>query len=169
MPFYRCELQTPLGAQAVLRRLEAVVGEKPGFFKSFKFPSASRTPTGPAFLGKIEGSVFRIERVIQHENSFLPLIAGVVTPTASGTTVSVTMRLRLDVAAFLLLCVGLVTNATFAALSSGAGRLVDVLGCAGLLVFVVALTTGAFYPEAVKARRLLEEAIAVDASSQQVH
>ena len=158
MPVYRFQIQSHLTTHVVLERVRALVRESPGFRQSLK-ESLGRRPEGATpFIGKVEGSEFKCYRDIRYRNSFLPRIAGHVDSDPNGTKIDVTMYLHPLVLAFLLFWLGGVGLAAVAALRQGDGGAATLVPI-GMFVFGVALTLGGFYPEAIKARRLLEQHI----------
>jgi hypothetical protein len=158
MPVYRFQIQSHLTTQAVLERVRALLRETPAFQQSLKESFGSRSDGAPPFIGKVEGSKFKCRRDIRYQNSFLPRIAGHVDSYPTGTKIDVIMYLHPLVLVFMLFWLGGVGVDAAAALrqgDAGAWTLVPM----GMFVFGVALTLGGFYPEAIKARRLLEQHI----------
>jgi hypothetical protein len=96
---------------------------------------------------------FELQRAILYRNSFLPIIRGRIVPIEVGTRVNVTMYLHPVVALFMTFWLGAVGYALRAA--SSTSRLPLLL----MFLFGVALTTGGFFPEAFKAKRLLSAAL----------
>jgi hypothetical protein len=156
MPVYRFQIQSHLTTQAVLDRVRSLVRETPGFRQSLKESFGLRPEGAPPFIGKVEGSEFRCRRDIRYQNSFLPRIAGHVDSDLNGTKIDVTMYLHPLVLVFMLFWLGAVGLGAVAALRQGDGGAVTLVPT-GMFVFGVALTLGGFYPEAIKARRLLEQ------------
>jgi hypothetical protein len=151
-------MQSHLPAQTVLERVKALVREAPGFRQSLKEAFGFRPDGGPPFIGKVQGNEFKCYRDIRYRNSFLPRIAGRVDSDHNGTRIDVIMYLHPLVLVFVLFWLGGVGVGAAAALRQGDGgpwTLVPI----GMFVFGVALTLGGFYPEAIKARRLLEQHI----------
>jgi len=157
MALYRFNLRSTLTTQAVLERLRSLARERPGFGQSLKEGFGWRSDGTPPFIGKIEGNEFRLYRDIHYRNSFLPRIKGHVDSAIDGTKIEVSMNLHPFVIGFMILWLGLVGIAAIAALTAGSA--VEALIPAGMFVFGVALVLGGFYPEAFKARRILEERI----------
>ena len=156
MPLYRFQMQSHLATQTVLERVRALVRETPGFRQSLKEAFGLRPDGAPPFIGKVEGSEFKCHRDIRYRNSFLPRIAGRVDSDHNGTRIDVVMYLHPLVLVFMLFWLGGGGVGAAAALRQGDGgpwTLVPI----GMFVFGVALTLGGFYPEAIKARRLLEQ------------
>jgi hypothetical protein len=149
MPVYRFELQTHLTAQAALARIGAVVGAR----RSFGGP--------PPFVGKVVGESFRLQRDISDRNAFLPVVWGRIISEPSGALVKVTMVLQPLVAIFMSVWLWGVGYGAWSFLSAppSESHLMAVIPVA-LFVFGLALTCIGFFPEALTARRILEQAIA---------
>ena len=156
MPFYRCQIDSPLPAQSVLQRLRALIRDKPGFWQSIKESFGNRPEVSRPFIGKIEGDKFRMYRDIRYRNSFLPQVRGSVVSTSRGSRISITMHLHPLVALFVLYWLGSMGGYTIAAF--GAGKGFNVIPALAFL-FGIGLTVGSFYPEALKARRILTQSI----------
>lgn len=158
MPVYRFQIQSHLTMQAVLERVRGLVRETPGFRQSLKEAFGLRPQGAPPFIGRVEGSEFKCHRDIRYRNSFLPRIAGHVDSDPNGTKIDVTMYLHPVVLVFMLFWLGGVGLGAVAALRRGDGGAWTLVPI-GMFVFGAALTLGGFYPEAIKARRLLEQHI----------
>lgn len=159
MPFYRFQIESTLPAQTVLQRIRTLVREKPGFWQSIKESFGKRPDDCPPFIGKVEGDAFCMYRDIRYRNSFLPQVRGSVVSTSRGSRVLITMYLHPLVALFVLFWLGAVGAGSLAAFSSQNGNTGLALIPAGMFLFGIVLTVGAFYPEALKARRILEQSI----------
>jgi hypothetical protein len=72
------------------------------------------------------------------------------------------MTLHPFVAAFMVVWLGAVGAGTIAALTASGSDSHAAFLPAGMFVFGVALTAGGFYPEAFKARHLLEHSVEPD-------
>ena len=103
----------------------------------------------------MEGNELRFYRDIRYRNSFLPRIYGKVVPSPGGAQVDVLMTLHPVVALFILFWLGAVGFG--AAVTAAHSSLQAALFPLGMFVFGVALTFVGFFPEALKARRLLEQ------------
>lgn len=92
-PFRKFEVSTTMSpAQAESVLLENV---EPARF--FKWPSFREHKY---FEGKVAGGRFKIQRFINYENSWLPVIMGSFRPDNSGTIVNVTVRLMWSLTVF---------------------------------------------------------------------
>jgi hypothetical protein len=165
MPIYRFQLKSPLPIEAVTRRIQRVVREKPRFLQSIKESFGGRKISQP-FIGVVTDDSFRIYRDISYRNSFLPQIKGALVTAPTGTDVSVTMSIHPLVALFMLFWLGGVGYGALAGFASQEARGALSLVPTGMFIFGIGLTAFGFYPEARKARRLLEEAIAATDSDQ---
>lgn len=159
MPIYRFQIESSLPAENILWKIRALVRESPRFVQSINEAFGDRPKDCPPFIGKVEGNVFRIRRDIHYRNSFLPLVRGSVTPSSNGTKVSISMHLHPFVALFMLFWLGGVGSGMIAAVTSQSGNIGAALFPGGMFAFGIVLTAGGFYPEAFKARRLLEQSI----------
>jgi hypothetical protein len=160
MPFYRFQIDSPLTTEEALHRIGGLVREPTRRSRSIVASFRRRPePTSP-FIGAIDGPAFRMRRDIRYRNSLLPRIRGCVASVPTGTRVSVSMHLHPVVAAFMLIWLGAVGAAAITALGSrGSGTPLAYIP-AGMFVFGVVLMVGGFFPEAMKARRLLERSVA---------
>ena len=157
MAFYRFQLQSQLSTQDVQGRIRTLVRERPGFGELFKESFTPRAGERPPFIGEVDGDHFEFYRDIRYRNSFLPRIKGHVSSYPRGTKIDVTMYLHPLVLVFMLFWLGLAGAGAAATLRHG--KPANALVPMGMCVFGVALTLGGFYPEALKARRILEEHI----------
>jgi hypothetical protein len=154
MTLYRFQIDSHLPAYAVLDRVQALMREAPKF-RQLLIEALAGGPDGTRpFVGKVDGSQFTCYRHIHYRNSFLPRIKGTVQPSPSGSTIDVRMSLYPSVALAMGFWFGAVGLGTAAALLRQGGT--PVIVPLGLFVFGLAMTLCGFYPEAVKARRLLE-------------
>ena len=149
MPFYSFSLEVNVPPQVVTERLRSIIREKHKSSNIQAWQSSDRA-TMP-FIGTVQDGSFRMRRDIRTRNSFLPLIWGRVVPTRAGSRVSVTMFINPLVALFLILWVWVTAN--FAV------TLPVPFVAWGMLIFGIALTIVEFFPEAIKAKRLIYEAI----------
>lgn len=148
MPLY-WHHDMPSQPHVLNERLRSIVRDEPGMREYLRRSWTSRIRGGPLFLGHVGDNSFAIRRDISYRNSFLPRIKGRVIPTQTGARVSVIMYLHPFTALFMAFWLGRVGyGALRDASASSAGLWV-------MLAFGVALTTGAFFPEALKAKRML--------------
>jgi hypothetical protein len=134
--------------------------EEPSFVQSLKESFGKRSEESSPFIGSMDETTFHMRRDIHYRNSFLPQVHGSVKSLPTGARVLVTMYLHPVVAVFMLFWLGAVGVGAVAVIASQSGGAQPVLILTGMFMFGIALTAGGFYPEAVKARRLLEQGIA---------
>jgi len=159
MPIYRFQIDSPLTVQAALQRIRSLTRHAPGFWQSVRESFARGRQPGVPFIGVVGGTDFHLRRDIRYRNSFLPQVRGHVEATAAGTRIFVKMHLHPIVGVFMLFWLGAVGVAAVGVLTSAHGEAAPTLMPLGMFVFGVALTAGGFYPEAFKARRLLEQGV----------
>jgi hypothetical protein len=164
MPLQRFEIHSPLSTQTVLQRLQSLVRDEPGFMQVWKEAFGGRPKNSPPFFGVVAGNEFLMRRDIRYRNSFLPRVHGtVLAEPGGGSKVRVTMHLHPLIAVVMALWLAITGLGTLIAVfSMQRGAEVSLVPSA-LLAFGVVLVAVGFYPEARKARRVLEQAIA-DAS-----
>ncbi|HLW54059.1 MAG TPA: hypothetical protein VKW06_14575 [Candidatus Angelobacter sp.] len=153
MPFYRFHVDANVPPKIVAERIGAVVGK--GSFLEFT-SWWSPDPAGRPFKGTSNSNSFKVRRYISYRNSFLPVVWGRLIPTSTGTRVNVTMIVHPFVALFMgfwLVGVGWLAIAR-PSLPMPWGVLPW-----GFLVFGIVLTAGGFFPEAIKAKRLIAEVV----------
>ena len=161
MRLYRFTFAVSMPQPQAVARLQALVGPPRSFLEEVKRSLTSQRKASPPFIGTIEADSFRIRRDIRYRNSFLPLIRGRVTSTPTGAQIHVTMSLHPAVVVFLLVWVGVLRIPLEAivrapSVQDGWAHFVPV----GLLLMGLGLVCGGFFPEALKARRILEHAFA---------
>ena len=160
MPFYRCQIESPLTSEAVLLRVRGMVREAPGLIQSIEESYGSLTESAPPFMGSVDGATFSMRRDIRYHNSFLPRVRGsVVSSPGGGATVFLTMHLHPAVFVFMLFWHVPVGFVAFLVLKSPQSSFRTVCIPVGMFFFGIVLTVTGFYPEAVKARRLLEQGL----------
>ena len=114
-----------------------------------------------AFEGTVTQAGFKISRIINGRNSFLPVIIGKFATSQSGITVAVKMRLHAFVAVFLCFWfggVGVGILDFLAALVTGRDKnFVDLSLVCCMLIFGYVLVMASFWSEVKKAKQLLKE------------
>ena len=147
------EIDSLLPACEIYAALDAVV-EPPKWFRW-------RSTSGKKFYGEISNDNFKIWRIISYRNSFIPIIEGKITPTISGSSIAVTMRLHWFVALFMLFWLGGVSTGvvTFliAVMRGKMEPFPTLLIPLGMLVFGIAMTSGCFWWEVKKTKPALIE------------
>ena len=156
MPLYRFHIESSLPIQVAIERIHGLVRETPTFWASLKEQFGPRPDNSPPFVGKVEGRTFHIRRDIRYRNSFLPRIHGQVAESQLGTRINITMNLHPLVTIFMLFWLGGVGLGGFAAAHMNPKHALIPFG---MFIFGVALTLGGFFPEAFKARGLLEQSL----------
>jgi hypothetical protein len=154
VPFYRFQIDVNAPPPVVIERLRSIVRDKPTFGESLRKMWSFGKPVSPPFIGSVQGESFKIRRDIRYRNSFLPIIWGRVTQNGVGARVYVTMFIHPIVALFMIFWLGM---AGFAAVSA---RSASSMIPSGMFIFGVALAAGGFIPEAIKAKRLISDAVA---------
>jgi hypothetical protein len=148
MPFYRFTIDVNLPPHAVAERLRSIVGETRSLWPPFR-----PWPSEP-LIGEVHDDRFKVRRNIMYRNSFVPIIHGRLMSTPMGTRIVVTMRMYWFVMFFMILWLAGVASAS-----------IHLPIFWAMFAFGVGLTCAGFFPEARKARRLLEETV----SSQPPH
>jgi len=156
MPYYRCDLEAPLPPETVTQRLQAMIGERPGFLDQLQ--NAWNRKAGPAFYGSLREGSFRISRNIRYNNSFLPQIRGRIEQTGGGTRVALVMFVHPAVAVFMLVWISIAASIVSVVFRASAGPYATYI-LLGMLLFAIVLPVAAFYPEAFKAKRLIASAL----------
>jgi hypothetical protein len=153
MPFYRFHIEVNAPPHVVVERLRSIVRNRPTFRESLRrmWPFGNQV-TAP-FIGSVSDESFKLRRDILYRNSFLPMIWGHIMPNGVGARVSVTMFIHPLVALFMIFWLSMVA---FGAVSlRGSSSLIPL----GMFVFGIALAVGCFVPEAIKAKRLISDAM----------
>jgi hypothetical protein len=111
LPYEKMTLDTALDTAQVVERLKSEVDtSRPSWVQK-----VSRMFSGDShkfFQGTIDGSSFKISRIINYRNSFLPVIIGRI----EGSKVEITLRTAIFVNIFMMVWLGL-TGSTFLCLS----------------------------------------------------
>ena len=154
LPFQSRVFESALTPAQALERLQAAVEPREWF---------RRRPSERPFEGTVEGTTFRIQRIIRSRNSFLPHLHGRVDSTPSGRArVVVAFRLHPVVAVFMAIWFGFLLMFGGTVLGNSppsSGELNPRLLIPGMLAFGVVLVFGGFVPEAYRAERLLAEVL----------
>ena len=149
VPFERIVIDTPLPVGEAAARLAAQVEPK----RLLRFRRS-----GLLFEGRMEGTTFHIQRLIGYRNSFLPRIAGSLEATPWGSRLSATLSLHPVVMVFMIVWLGAVLAIGFPAMLMGGDQIGGTRWMPLLmLAFGVAMVSGGFSFEAVRARRALCE------------
>jgi predicted phage tail protein len=153
VPFYRFRIDVDRPPPVVAERLRSIGRNKPTFRESLRnmWPSGDLATT--PFIGSVDVESFKIRRDIRYRNSFLPMIWGRIMPNGFGTQVSGIMFLHPLVALFMIFWLGM---ARFGAVSAAS---MSSMVPSGVFLFGVTLMVGAFFPEAMKAKTLISDAV----------
>lgn len=157
LPHDDFHLETRLAPEEIVARLVAAV-EPVRWFRTYW---DDHLP----FQGEVNGTEFRITRIIHYRNSFLPIIRGRVVATESGSCVEGTLELHRVVAVFMALWFGLGLTFGLAMLvlvTMRDGWNPVVLVPVGMLVGAWALVAGAFTLESRRSLRLLREIVGAE-------
>ena len=92
-PFRKFELLTPMTPVRAAAVLQKIVEPS----KIFRSPFSKKHRY---FEGSVDGNHFKINRIINYRNSFLPIIEGSFRPEPSGTVVTLNLRLLWPVMIF---------------------------------------------------------------------
>lgn len=153
MPVYRFYIDIDVPPPVAEERLKTATIQDSNFWYSLRMIWRWPEPGSPPFLGKIENDSFRLRRNIRYRNSFLPLIRGQVSSRGVGSRVSVTMSIHPFTALFMAFWLG----------SVGYGALTDKstqpVYLWAMFAFGVGLAAVGFFPEAIRAKRLICEAL----------
>jgi cytochrome oxidase complex assembly protein 1 len=160
MPLYIFHVDVTAPPDVVAERLRAIVREKRGIWESIQATWNRNNPSGPAFIGSVQSSSFRLRRDIHYRNSFLPQIWGRIVSTPNGSRVNVLMFMHPFVVMFMLFWLASIGSIVWKQFSMH-GIASDLASYVpdGMFIFGLALSIGGFIPEAVKAKQLLCAAI----------
>lgn len=153
LPFENITYKTRLKEAEVIQRISDIVGSKRSIFEAFK---QQKKP----YEGSFRDNTFKISRVINYRNSFLPVISGTIQKEFDGTIIKVKMRLYPFVSVFAVIWLTGV-------LLAGAGMFLHGLLQStfnwfslvplGMFVFGYGLTMGAFKYETRKSKEYFRE------------
>jgi hypothetical protein len=160
MPHYQFEINTNLAPEQVTNRIVPLVHEKKNLFEPVWKGFVDAEKTQAKFIGNVQNASFKIRCYRWRRNSFMAVITGVVRKSNAGSSVRVKMYLHPFVAAFMavwFMAIGCVAWEMYFS-TSFVGRIFCVAPI-GLLIFGVYIVIAGFLSEAIRARRILEEAI----------
>jgi hypothetical protein len=154
LPAENITYKTKLKEDEILKRLSDNV-EPEKIFRFGMFISGSTK----SYEGQINRQKFDIKRIIGYRNSFLPRINGIIEKDYDGMTIKVKMRLHTFVIVFLCIwcsfvgfgCITVLTQA-FGSSEFNPAALIPF----GMLIFMYALTMGAFKFESNKSKKDLQ-------------
>lgn len=113
------------------------------------------------FEGECTKEGFKISRVIQYRNSFLPVITGCIVPEGTGSLVKIKMRLPVFASVFMTFWLVIPVLASLISLPGLLAGLAltdpSALIPPSMVIFGIALTSGGFWFEASKQQDKLME------------
>lgn len=149
IPFDLFSIQASMSSSDAVQALRAVVEPK-----KFRLFDRGEKP----FEGVVESGRFTIRRLIRYNNSFLPVVSGVIEPAPGGCTIRITMRLTTFAMVFCTIWLSGVV-AGLIAITTAALEDKQFLPVAlipfGMLVFFLLLVNGSFRFEASKQKEML--------------
>lgn len=154
LPYEKFYLTTSQAPSEVVARL--VGNTAPKSHNLFRWTNKSTKP----YEGSVDGSNFRLSRIIRYRNSFLPVITGQITADTTGTRVHVRMRMNLFVCVFMGIWLSLVTFAGIAVVSHMLSERKFHSGIFGVLImfaFGYGLALGGFKYESSKSKKFFAE------------
>jgi hypothetical protein len=159
MPYYRFELNVPLSPVEVAERIRAITDKPRSFWESLGNWSPGRG-SPQRFVGRVRQLSFQLQRDIGYRNSLLPIISGLISPAPQGSTIQVKMYLHLFAAAFVAFWLSATGGLMLISLFDGAGSNSAWVGRpAEMFALGLGMTLLGFFPEAFRAKHLLEEAL----------
>ena len=150
---------SPLVPADVVTRLRAATRAPSGFWFLSGYGGFGLAPPKARFVGKIGETRFEIRRDIRGRNSFLPRIAGDISPQAGGTKIETTFGMHPLVLVFMVFWLGMVGAGALGIAGSSATFSPERLIPAGMFVFGILLCTAGYFPEERIARRALAEIV----------
>lgn len=161
LPYDKFEIQTSLTLEEVIAALKKHVEPK-RWFRLFWGNHA-------VFEGEISQDGFRIMRIINYRNSFLPVIKGAFKQNQNGINVMIRMGLHPFVIVFMCIWFGGIIFAIVAGLASSKITLsATLLIPLGMLFFGWAMVAGGFWFEARKVKPQLLSVLNGQIKSEQI-
>lgn len=154
LPVENIIFKTKLSGEEVIRRISDNTAKNQNFTFSFFGSKPAKY-----FEGQINEQAFKIKRIINYRNSFLPVISGKINGEPDITTIKVKMRLHALVIGFMCIWFGGVIAGCFAVLAHtlGEGEMSPgLLIPFAMLLFGYILTIAAFKFESSKAKKHLQ-------------
>lgn len=166
MPLYRVSITSPLTPVVAIDRIRSLTRTPPSFTESLRSAFSRAKQERTPFLGEINGPSFSLRRNIRYRNSFLPEIRGNVQPGPSGSSIRITMFMNPFTAVFMLVWLWIVGSIAWpGSLRAESSPTALHFAPVGMFVFGIALVVGGFFPEAIKAKRLLAAALGEDSAA----
>ncbi len=155
LPFEEITYKTSLSPEEVLERLGKVVRHRENS-DGVSF-SRETNADNKAYEGTINGNSFSITRIIHYQNSFLPLINGVIERDVDGTKIRVKMRLHGSVMLLMLFIITIAIYISYSFFQSSKKFDLHMLFPALGIVYGYFLTMLGFNYEAAKSKKDLAE------------
>lgn len=114
LPFEKYVLKTTLSEEEVRRRLVANVEIRSALLNSLRWSSSHSKP----YEGKFDGNTFKVSRIINYKNSFIPVIEGRISTFLNTTEIHIKMRLHTFVKVFTIIWLSGVSVGCIAAASA---------------------------------------------------
>lgn len=154
-PYENITYKTKLDTKEVINRIQKNIELKISFFTTIT-DSENHKP----YEGVVNGMVFKISRIIEHRNSFLPIITGVVKKDVDGAKINVKMELPPIILAFILFWCGS-SGSVFMifledSLKTGIFESMILIPF-GMFLFVYVMTMGSFKYESIKSKKFLAQ------------
>jgi hypothetical protein len=149
LPYYSFEIKSSLSVEESFAVLNSEVEPN----KWFRFSSNHKL-----FEGTVSREGFKIKRIINYRNSFLPVIYGTFTPGLNGTIVNIKMKMYSGVYVFMCFWFCAVGTGLFAGINqfhSSKVQQPDILIPLGMLLFGIVLVSGGFWFEVKQAIPIL--------------
>jgi hypothetical protein len=157
LPVEDYTLTTKLSVDEVQSRIQYNTNPKVdmGFF-------ASKTNSSKPYEGLVTGSSFKINRIINYRNSFLPVITGTISNYAGRTEVKINMRLtsfaKIFVLVFLVFIgIGVGINIFLFVRNAPGKSTFSLLSTTISFIFIGLLTYFAFKKESAISKQFLEK------------
>src|SRR5271167_4425167 len=158
-PFRKFEFSTPMSTAHAARVLDEIV-EPP---RKWGWPTSAKRGD---FEGRVAGTHFKINRIIQYQNSFIPIIEGNFRRDGLGTVVTVNMRLVWPVVPVWIGIIAFLAWNSVSVDSPIAGPFGVRIAVIAMTLFIYLVATVPFAIEVgIATRRLLELLRAGDTSS----
>jgi hypothetical protein len=155
LPFESLTIKTNLNPDQVRERLSNVIEPPKRFRSSGIFSKRSSKP----YEGTISGNRFRINKIINYQNSFLPIIEGEICPETMGCRIKIKMNMHIAVILFMLFWIGNLLPVSLGfllAMLTDASMGIAGLAPLGMCIFGYLLCTIAFQAEAQNSKYFLE-------------
>jgi hypothetical protein len=149
LPFETIVIETALTKEETISNLIRNIEPE----KTFRFFNKSDTKD---FEGKLRGNEFEIKRIINYQNSFLPIIRGRVETIATGTRITINMRLHALVIIFMAVWFSFIGLFFIIDLSSEDSS-ETLLFPLGMLLFGYVLTMAGYLFESYRTKEILTD------------